>query len=87
MTRLVCEEERFRPPQELSCVVRQLKLHAVIVRSPSRYGPAMEVVVVPEPPEQERQALVEALESADPDPYGSAWRRETLREGTETEEP
>ena len=47
----------------------------------------MEAVVVPEPPEPERQALVEALEGADPDPYEGAWRREALREGTETEEP
>ena len=42
---------------------------------------------MPEPPEPERLALLEALEAVEPDPYASAWRREALREGAEADEP
>ncbi len=47
----------------------------------------MEAVVVPEPSDSERRALLEALREAEPDPYDSPWRLEALREGTEPEEP
>ncbi len=47
----------------------------------------MDAVIVPEPPKPERDALLEALQAAERDPYGSAWRREALSEGTDTDEP
>ncbi len=47
----------------------------------------MDAVIAPEPPEDERQALLEALRAAEPDPYEGAWRREALREGAEADEP
>ena len=47
----------------------------------------MDAVIAPEPPEDERQALLEALRTAEPDPYESDWRRAALREGTEADEP
>jgi hypothetical protein len=49
--------------------------------------PAVDAVFVPEPPEQERQALLAALEEAVGQTHGDAWREAALREGTETEDP
>ena len=49
----------------------------------------MEIEVAPEPSDDERAALLEALGSADDGPAGSEseWRRAALREGAETDEP
>jgi hypothetical protein len=53
------------------------------------YAAAMEIDVVPEPSDDERAALLEALRPADDPPAASRseWRRAALREGVEQEEP
>jgi hypothetical protein len=47
----------------------------------------VEAVIVPEPSDEERQAVLEALGKKEEDPYGSAWREAALQEGAESEEP
>ena len=47
----------------------------------------MEAVIAPQPPDDDRRALLEALAAAEPDSYDSEWRRAALREGTEADEP
>ena len=47
----------------------------------------MEAVIVPEPSDEERLAVLEALGEGQDDPYGSAWRAAALQEGAESEEP
>lgn len=46
----------------------------------------MEAIVRPEPPEHDRQALLEALEP-EPTPYESAWREAALRDGADVDDP
>jgi hypothetical protein len=50
----------------------------------------MEIEAVPEPSDDERAALLEALRPADggePAAYASEWRRAALREAAEADEP
>ena len=48
----------------------------------------MDAVIRPEPSDEERQALLAALEAADePVSNDSAWREAAVREGTESDEP
>jgi hypothetical protein len=53
------------------------------------YAAGMEIEVVPEPSDDERAALLEALRRADDPPAasGSEWLRAALREGVEPDEP
>ena len=55
----------------------------------STYAARMEIEVVPEPSDDERAALLEALRVADDPPAASRseWRRAALREGVEADEP
>ena len=48
----------------------------------------MDAVIWPEPSEEERQALLAALEDVTSrTPYDGAWREAALREGAESDEP
>ena len=52
-----------------------------------RYGSEVEAIVVPEPGEREREALLAALEGAEAGCAETAWQRAALLEATEADEP
>jgi len=54
--------------------------------TPKRYGCRVDAVVVPEPDEEEREALLAAI-AAEAGDANNAWRQAALREATEAEEP
>ena len=53
------------------------------------YAPGVEIAVEPEPDDEERAALLEALAAAEDPPVAGAseWRRVALREAVEAGEP
>ena len=57
---------------------------------PSAYAARMEIEAVPEPSQDERAALLEALRAVDgsmPAAYASEWRRAALRDAADADEP
>ena len=50
------------------------------------YSRPVEAVFVPEPTDEEREALLAALENSDGRRDAGAWRAAALREGTETDD-